>query len=161
MIVWDIESSKNDFCPPNTINHTVCGDSCSVESEWFIRSVSESGRGSCMKSVIQKFTNLNVKQINNNKNYLELVFNSNSTWFTGWPTIFSQSGFDTLLTSLNLKMWWLRVDTKVQPVRHQRSYCLPHSDWLHNGLKPISVLMETWWCTCEAKANSSNLSTET
>ena len=57
--------------------------------------------------------------------------------------LFSQSGFDTLLTQLNLKMWWLRVDTKVQPVRYQRSYCPQHSDWLHSGLKPISVLMET------------------
>ena len=47
MIVWDIGAKAvGDLRPPNTINHTVCGGSRSVESEWYLRLVTESGRGS-------------------------------------------------------------------------------------------------------------------
>ena len=41
--VWD---SLFDLHPPNSTSNTLRGDSCSAESEWKHRSVTESGRDS-------------------------------------------------------------------------------------------------------------------
>ena len=44
--VWDRLAEPRDLRPPNTTSNTLHGDNGSAESEWYARSVTESGRDS-------------------------------------------------------------------------------------------------------------------